>query len=138
MSLLYTKTAIIGIRMGASPKIPACIGIILDGNRRWAKEQGLPSFEGHRRGMDNIEPIALSLRDLGVRHLVVYAFSTENWDRSKEEVTYLMEIFETVARERLAKFSDQGMAVRFVGQRDELRPEFSSQTGRVACPSASP
>lgn len=106
--------------MSDTKNIPACIGIILDGNRRWAKEQGLPSFEGHRRGMDNIEPIALAARDRGIRHMIVYAFSTENWNRSKEEVSYLMGIFETIARERLARFSDQGMAVRFIGQRERF------------------
>ncbi len=101
-------------------KVPTCIGIILDGNRRWAKENGLPSFEGHRRGMDNIEPIARAARDMGVGHVVVYAFSTENWNRSKKEVSYLMEIFESLARERLAKLGDEGVAVRFVGQKERF------------------
>ncbi|OGG48733.1 di-trans,poly-cis-decaprenylcistransferase [Candidatus Kaiserbacteria bacterium RIFCSPHIGHO2_02_FULL_54_11b] len=106
--------------MAETTKIPACIGIILDGNRRWAKEQGLPSFEGHRRGMDNLEPIAHAARDLGIRHMVVYAFSTENWNRSKEEVSYLMGIFESTARERLAKFSKENIAVRFIGQKERF------------------
>src|SRR6185369_2624437 len=110
----YTKTAIIGIRMGASPKIPACIGIILDGNRRWAKEQGLPAFEGHRRGMNNVEPIVLAARDLGIKHIVVYAFSTENWKRTVEEVSYLMKIFEEMARRSMVRLTEEGVAIRFV------------------------
>ena len=106
--------------MNQSSAIPACIGIILDGNRRWAQEKGLPSYEGHRRGMDNIEPIALAARDAGIRHMAVYAFSTENWQRSKEEVSYLMKIFETLARERLASFPKENIAVRFVGQTERF------------------
>lgn len=106
--------------MSETSDVPACIGIILDGNRRWAKERGLPSLEGHRRGMDNLEPIARAARDMGIRHMVVYAFSTENWNRSNEEVSYLMKIFESMARERLAKFRNEGVAVRFVGQRERF------------------
>lgn len=101
-------------------KTPQCVGIILDGNRRWAKEKGLPSFEGHRQGKDNIEPIVLAARDLGIKHIVVYAFSTENWSRSKDEVSYLMGIFEQMARENLARLAEEGVAVRFVGQRERF------------------
>jgi undecaprenyl diphosphate synthase len=70
--------------------------------------------------MDNIEPITLAARDFGIKHVVVYAFSTENWSRTKEEVSYLMNIFESMARERLAKFADEGIAVRFIGQRERF------------------
>ena len=106
--------------MTVGKHIPACIGIILDGNRRWAKENNLTSYEGHLRGMNNLEPIAHATRDAGIRHLVVYAFSTENWNRSKEEVSYLMKIFESTIRERLATFSEEGIAVRFVGQKERF------------------
>ena len=105
-------------------KVPACIGIILDGNRRWAKEQGLPAFEGHRRGMNNVESIAYAARDLGIQHMAVYTFSTENWTRSKEEVSYLMEIFESTIRERMAKFADEHIAVRFIGQIERFPPSL--------------
>ncbi len=106
--------------MNTEKKIPACIGIILDGNRRWAKENGLPSFEGHRRGMDNAEPIIRAARDVGIKHMVVYAFSTENWNRTQEEVGHLMRIFEMMARERMKELAKEGVAVRFVGQRERL------------------
>jgi undecaprenyl diphosphate synthase len=95
---------------------PTCIGIILDGNRRWAKERGIPAFEGHRQGMNNIEPIARAACHRGIQHLIVYAFSTENWNRSADEVSYLMEIFESTARERLSTLSEEKIAVRFVGE----------------------
>jgi undecaprenyl diphosphate synthase len=100
--------------------IPTCIGIILDGNRRWAKEQGLPNLEGHRRGFDNVEPIALHARDRGIKHVVVYAFSTENWNRSPEEVSYLMDIFETMSKEPLRRLTKEGIAIRFVGERERF------------------
>jgi undecaprenyl diphosphate synthase len=100
--------------------IPQCVGIILDGNRRWAKERGLPTLEGHRRGKDNIETIALAARDLGIKHLVVYAFSTENWKRTEDEVGYLMRLFEEVARTSVGRLHDEHIAVRFIGQRERF------------------
>lgn len=95
---------------------PQCVGIILDGNRRWAKERGLPFFEGHRQGLNNVEPIALAARDMGIKHLALYAFSTENWDRPKEEVSWLMEIFEAMAKDKAERLAKEGAKVRFVGQ----------------------
>lgn len=100
----------------SEPAAPTCVGIILDGNRRWAKEQGKTSFEGHSAGMDNVEPIARAARDRGVKHLAVYAFSTENWQRAPEEVSYLLGIFETMIREKLTALREENIAVRFAGQ----------------------
>lgn len=97
--------------------IPKCIGIILDGNRRFATQQGLPKLEGHRRGFDNVEPIVLAARDLGIAHMAVYAFSTENWNRSAEEVAYLMDLFITMAQTQFKRLKKEHVAVRFVGQR---------------------
>lgn len=102
--------------MNDAQKLPTCIGFILDGNRRWAKENGLSSFEGHKRGMDNVETIARVAQNMGIQHAVIYAFSTENWKRSEEEISYLFKIFESMARKGLKKFTDVGAAVRFVGQ----------------------
>lgn len=110
---------------------PKCIGIILDGNRRWAKEQGLPAFEGHRRGMNNVEPVVVTARDLGVRHVIVYAFSTENWNRSEEEISYLMQIFEVGLQESLERLSKERTAVRFVGQRERLKKSLQEAMGRI-------
>lgn len=73
--------------------IPNAIGVILDGNRRWAKEHGLPSLEGHRAGFEKVQELVRWGRDLGVSTVYIYAFSTENWNRTKEEVSYLMELF---------------------------------------------
>ncbi|OGF64259.1 di-trans,poly-cis-decaprenylcistransferase [Candidatus Giovannonibacteria bacterium RIFCSPHIGHO2_01_FULL_45_24] len=95
---------------------PLCVGIILDGNRRWAKERGLPFFEGHRQGLNNVEPIALAARDMGIKHLALYAFSTENWERPEEEVSMLMSLFETMAKDKASRLAKEGARVRFVGQ----------------------
>ena len=73
--------------------IPHHIAIIPDGNRRWAREHGLPTLEGHRKGFDVGIKIGRYIRSRGVHTLTIWAFSTENWNRSKEEVTYLMDLF---------------------------------------------
>lgn len=80
--------------MNNSLKIPNHIGIILDGNRRWARERGLATFFGHRKGMNNVKSIIKHAKEMGVKILTVYAFSTENWDRDPKEVAYLMKLFE--------------------------------------------
>ena len=118
---------------------PACIGIILDGNRRWARERGLPIFEGHRRGMNNVEPIVLAARDLGVKHIVLYAFSTENWNRSKDEISYLMGIFEDTLRENLTRLAKERVQTHFVGQKERF-PESLQRAMREAekCAPADP
>jgi len=90
----------------------------MDGNGRWAAAHGLTVAEGHRAGSRALRPVVETAIDLGVESLVVYAFSTENWTRSADEVTALMEIFgETIDRE-LDDLAEQGVRTRFVGRRD--------------------
>lgn len=100
--------------------IPACVGIILDGNRRWAKERGLPTLQGHKKGMENIEPVVLAARDFGIQHVAIYAFSTENWNRTQEEVGYLMQLFEEAIRTHLMRLTQEHIRVRFIGQRERF------------------
>ena len=104
--------------------IPTCVGIILDGNRRWAKEHGLPKLEGHRAGMEKVKEATRFVRASGVAHLVVYAFSTENWNRAEEEVGYLMDIFSNALQKELGELGKEGVRVRFVGQRERFTPEL--------------
>lgn len=94
---------------------PQHIGIILDGNRRWAKENNLPSFEGHRRGFENIKNIAGHAFDQGVKILTVFAFSTENWKRSVEEVSYLMDLFKMVATKELKFLVEKKVKLQILG-----------------------
>lgn len=106
--------------MSGAAKPIECIGFILDGNRRWAKERNLPTLEGHRRGFENLKTVARSVRDRGVPHMAAYCFSTENWNRSKEEVDYLMDIFRDAIRAGREELGKESIRVRFIGQRDRF------------------
>jgi undecaprenyl diphosphate synthase len=108
----------------SQPKPVQCIGIILDGNRRWAKEKGLPTMEGHRRGFELLKEASRWVRDRGIPHFVVFAFSTENWNRSEEEVSYLMDIFRDAIRESGEELGKEGIRVRFAGQRDRFSDDI--------------
>ncbi len=105
---------------------PQCIGIILDGNRRWAKERGLPTLEGHRRGFDNLKTIARAVRDRGIPNLAVFAFSTENWNRTPEEVSYLMDIFRQAIRDEIEELGKEGIRTRFLGERTRFAGDIQA------------
>ena len=95
--------------------IPNHIAIILDGNGRWAKAKGLPRMYGHMKGCSNLESICDDFKELGIKYLTVYAFSTENWRRSKDEVEGLMRIFRNYLK-RCLKISDKNnMRVKVIG-----------------------
>ena len=105
------------------PDVARSVAIIMDGNGRWARRRGLPVAAGHRAGTRALRRAVESSIDLGVESVAVYAFSTENWSRPKEEVDALMEIFaETIDRE-LPDLSKQGVRTRFIGRRDRA-PQF--------------
>ncbi|HVV38750.1 MAG TPA: polyprenyl diphosphate synthase [Candidatus Paceibacterota bacterium] len=104
-------------------KSPTCIGIILDGNRRWASAHNVPALQGHTEGLNNLERTVRWVREAGVQHLVVYAFSTENWSRSQEEVSHLMGLILQAAKEQMHRLIEEKVRVRFIGQRDRLSPE---------------
>lgn len=101
-------------------EIPTSIGIIMDGNRRYAKAKGLPSLEGHRAGYEKMREVIHWCKDTGVRNLVVYAFSTENWNRSEEEVTYLLDLFRMVIETVVKEAKENDTRVIFLGERTRL------------------
>jgi undecaprenyl diphosphate synthase len=104
-------------------EVPRAVAIVMDGNGRWAKAHGVPVAEGHRAGSRALRPIVETAIDLGIGSLAVYAFSTENWTRSADEVASLMEIFgETIDRE-LLDLAREGVHTQFVGRRDRA-PEW--------------
>lgn len=104
--------------MSEHSKAPiACLGVIMDGNRRWAKEQGKPVFEGHRAGYATLESVVRWAREAGISNIVAYTFSTENWQRSAEEVGYLMDLFRFVLEKEADKLAKERVRVRFVGDR---------------------
>ncbi len=100
--------------------IPSHIAIVLDGNRRWAKERGLPTFFGHKKGMDNAKKIVLYAQKVGVKVITMYAFSTENWSRSEKEVSYLMKLFENYIDKYIGDYHKRGIKFRHVGSLKEL------------------
>lgn len=100
--------------------IPAHLGVIPDGNRRWAREHGLPTLEGHRRGLDAAKEAAQAAFDRGVRYFTLYAFSTENWTRTQEEVGYLMNLFYGLLKNEFDDFAKRGIRLRVLGRRNEL------------------
>ncbi len=108
----------------ADTKPVRCIGIILDGNRRWAKERGLPQFEGHRRGFENLKSAARWVRDRNIPHLVVFAFSTENLNRTEEEVSYLMNIFRDAIKSSSDELGKEGIRTRFIGERERFAQDI--------------
>ncbi|MDQ3992290.1 MAG: polyprenyl diphosphate synthase [Actinomycetota bacterium] len=110
-----------------SEKAATAVAIILDGNARWASQRALPVAEGHRAGTRAVRRTVEAAIDLGVRSLALYAFSTENWARSPEEVGELMEIFgETIERE-LPELAAQGVRTRFIGRRDRVPDQLRAQ-----------
>ncbi len=105
-------------------KIPFHLGIIIDGNRRWAKEKGLPALVGHRRGLDNVQKIGEWCRKKGVKILTIFAFSTENWNRVKREVNYLMRLFALALNGKYIKeLQEKNIKLQVIGQKERL-PKF--------------
>jgi undecaprenyl diphosphate synthase len=97
--------------------IPEHIGIIMDGNGRWAKKRNLPRSAGHNAGGKTFRKITRYCSDIGVKYLTVYAFSTENWKRPKEEIDALMKLFKDYLEEALKDFKDDSIVVRFIGDK---------------------
>jgi undecaprenyl diphosphate synthase len=100
--------------------IPKHIGIIMDGNRRWARERGLPTFEGHRRGYDKVKEVGNWCLARGIKILTVFVFSTENWKRSKEEIEYLMNLLHFGLTKELKEFDKRGLRLKIIGRREGL------------------
>lgn len=99
----------------ASIKLPTHLGIIMDGNGRWAKKRGLPRSAGHKAGGQTFRKITRYCSDIGIKYLTLYAFSTENWNRPKDEVNMLMKYFKEYLTEALSDFRDDSIVVKFLG-----------------------
>lgn len=96
------------------------IAIIMDGNRRWAKEKKLPSALGHKKGVEALKTTLRACNDFGVKHLTVYAFSTENWKRKQEEVDFLMDLVAVTLTNELAEMHKENVQIRFIGDLTRL------------------
>ncbi len=99
------------------------VAIIMDGNGRWAKERGLPRIEGHRRGALKVEDVTEWSADLGIRYLTLYAFSTENWKRPWDEVSFLFNLFVEFMKKKIRKMKREGVRVRIIGRKEKLPDE---------------
>lgn len=106
--------------MNEEYKIPTHVGIILDGNGRWAKERGLIRSEGHKAGFETLKKVSKYILKKGVKVLSVFAFSTENFKRSKEEVDYLMNLFITGFKGSIKEFNSNNIKVVFSGRKEPL------------------
>ncbi len=105
-------------------ELPSHIGIIMDGNGRWAKKRGLPRSAGHTAGAQTFRKIARYCSDIGVRYLTVYAFSTENWRRPETEVSAIMKLFKEYLEEAIRDFKDDSIVLKFIGDRSAFSPEL--------------
>ena len=104
--------------------VPAHIGIIMDGNGRWAKKRGLPRTAGHKAGAETFRRIATYCGEIGVKYLTVYAFSTENWKRSEEEVSGIMRLLDRYLDEGLRDLEKNRVRVCFFGDLSRLSPQL--------------
>ena len=111
--------------------LPEHIAIIMDGNGRWAKKRGLPRSAGHAAGAETFRNIANYAKSIGLKYLTVYAFSTENWKRSEEEVSAIMELLERYLREAIADMDRNRVRFCFFGDLSRLSPELQEEA-RIA------
>jgi len=105
-------------------RVPQHVAIIMDGNGRWASARGLPRLAGHKAGTENLRQILRASVEFGVKYLTIYAFSTENWRRPKDEVNGLMLILEDVIDRELAELHKEGVQLRHIGRLEGLSPQL--------------
>lgn len=111
-------------------RLPRHVAVIMDGNGRWAKRQGLPRIMGHKRGVDVLKELLRCCKDWGIQALTAYAFSTENWGRPLEEVDFLMTLFERVLRKELREMVQENVQIKFVGNLNALPPSLQAEIER--------
>ena len=102
------------------------IAIIMDGNRRWAKEHLLPSMMGHKKGVEALKKITRACDDFGIKYLTLYAFSTENWNRKKEEVDFLMDLLATTLKNELKELNENNVKMNFIGDLKALNSNLQN------------
>ena len=107
--------------------LPEHIGIIMDGNGRWAKQRGLKRTEGHKEGAKVFKRICEYASDIGIKYLTFYAFSTENWKRPQEEVSKIMSLLERYLDRVIKHFSEYDIQLRFIGEREGLSEKLVSK-----------
>ncbi|WP_082593764.1 isoprenyl transferase [Paenibacillus sp. Soil766] len=122
--LIPTRKQVSGTTEIELDKVPAHVAIIMDGNGRWAKQRGLPRVAGHHSGMKNVKKITMAANDIGVKVLTMYAFSTENWKRPKEEVEFLMKLPQEFFPLEIEELIQNNVRIRMTGWKDGL-PDYT-------------
>lgn len=107
--------------------LPKHIGVIMDGNGRWAKKRGLPRSAGHQAGADTLKKIVTECNKMGIKYITVYAFSTENWKRPKDEVDFLMNLLLSYLRDSERTLAKENVVIKAIGSRAELTEEIREQ-----------
>lgn len=107
-----------------TPQVPKHVGYIVDGNRRWAKEHGLPAYEGHLAGYNTLKEVAIATLHEGVQYMSAYIFSTENWKRSEDEVKRLMGLTLKILKSDLPEFHKHNIRLRVVGSKERVDPKI--------------
>ncbi|OGZ12014.1 MAG: di-trans,poly-cis-decaprenylcistransferase [Candidatus Lloydbacteria bacterium RIFCSPHIGHO2_02_FULL_51_22] len=105
---------------------PKCIGVIMDGNRRWARSRGLSSAEGHLAGYEKLKQVARWMRNAGVKHLIAFALSTENWARAEEEVGALMDLCRLAFKDGFDELMEERIRVRIIGDRERFPKDIQT------------
>ena len=108
-------------------RLPVHIGVIMDGNGRWAKRRGLPRSAGHQAGAETLKRIVTECNKMGIKYITVYAFSTENWKRPKDEVDFLMNLLMSYLLDAERTLAGENVRIRAIGSRDELSEEMQEQ-----------
>ena len=111
--------------------VPNHIAIILDGNGRWAKAKGMPRGYGHIKGCANLEQVCYDIKDLGVKYLTVYAFSTENWKRSAEEVGAIMDLLRFYLKNYFKKFVKDNIRMHVIGEKSRLDTDIQKAIAEI-------
>jgi len=112
--------------------LPNHIAIIMDGNRRWAEQRGLPKLTGHQAGVENLHAIIKYFDKLGLKYLTVYGFSTENWNRPEDEVKGLLHLLEETIEKELSDICKRGGRIRHLGRLEELPPSVQQTINKAA------
>lgn len=112
------------------------IAIIMDGNGRWAKKRGMPRTFGHKKGAENVVKITRAMKDSGVRYLTLYAFSTENWQRSEDEVKALMDLLREYLDKEFREIMENNVRIIFIGERDMLSDDIQEKIAYIEKESA--
>jgi undecaprenyl diphosphate synthase len=123
MAIFKSSTSIIP----DAPAVPRHIAVIMDGNGRWAKQRFMPRVMGHQRGVESLREVVKACRDLGVEYLTVFAFSSENWRRPADEVSFLMSLFLKMLERETAKMHKNNIRLKIIGDRSR----FDEQLGRT-------